>query len=145
MFLTGDNVLTYDASSPKHIKKALKALKAQEAQDAGVIQNIMSSPAGRTWMHNLLAECHVFGSSFNLHAGQMSFNEGERNVGLKLFLAVVKHCPDPYIQMMREANDRSSSNDEQPRGPSEGNGRDSSGADPDAYVDSDYNPIDASS
>lgn len=99
----------YNASDTKHIRRQVKAAKASAERDRGVLQSIMYTTAGRAWMHDLLERCHVFHSSFSDRPGQMAFSEGERNIGLGLFLGVIQLCPDQYLQMMGEAYARSTS------------------------------------
>lgn len=83
----------------------MKAAKARQAEDDAVIQSLMSSVAGRQWMHDMLQSCHVFGSSFTGEAMGTAFREGERNIGLILLTAIMRAHPDAYVQMMKEQND----------------------------------------
>jgi hypothetical protein len=62
----------------------------------------MGSQAGRGWMFELLAGCHVYETSFSTNALSMAYHEGERNVGLKLVAALAVACPERYLEMMRE-------------------------------------------
>jgi hypothetical protein len=98
-----------NASDTKHIRRQVKLAKAIDERNAGVITRIMSDPSGRGWMYDLLESCHVFSSSFSTNSGAMAFAEGERNIGLQLFLGVVQHSQEQYLQMMREAYARRSS------------------------------------
>lgn len=106
----------YNASDTKHIRRQVKAAKASAERDRGVLQSIMYNTAGRTWMHDLLERCHVFHSSYSDKPLAMAYSEGERNIGLQLFLGIVQLCPDQYLQMMGEAYARST-NDNGQRGP----------------------------
>jgi hypothetical protein len=120
-------VSDYNASDTKAIRRAAKAAKLAEAQRREVVFSLMSSPAGRNYVHDLLLRCHVFTSSFTSDAICMAFNEGERNIGLQLLTDVMQFAPDQYVQMMREENDRRiaadsghSGNNEDDRGPDSG-------------------------
>jgi len=66
----------------------------------------MSTIAGRQFMLAKLEACHIFSTSFSIDALQMAFNEGERNRGLDLLNDIMRHCPDQYVLMMRENNER---------------------------------------
>ena len=87
-------------------KREAKAARARQAQDDTVVQSLMSSEAGRGWVRNLLDACGIFRSTFTGEALQSAFNEGQRNVGLRILADVMRACPDAYIQMMREQNGR---------------------------------------
>ena len=128
----------YNASDTRAIRKAAKAAKQAEAERRVVIFGLMSNPAGRAFMHDRLTRCHIFESSFSTDALGMAFAEGERNVGLQDLVDVMAFAPDQYIQMMREANDRSSSN--RPSRPQPDPGRDPSEPDGIGSVVSDYDP-----
>lgn len=96
----------YDASNRRHVADAAKQAKAAEAERLNIVRGIMSLRAGRAYIHDELAACHVFATSFTTDALQMAFSEGERNRGLRLLNDVMAACPDEYIDMMREANER---------------------------------------
>ena|SRR5215472_9505159 len=104
-----------DASDPKQVRQAQKEARIRERLRQDVIRNLMSGIAGRSFIYDLLNGCHVFGTSFALNGLQMAFNEGERNVGLKLLNDIMQAAPDSYPLMMREANERHTSS-EQSRG-----------------------------
>lgn len=141
-----------DASDPKQVRKAAKAAKIAERQRQDTIRNLMSTIAGRAFVHDILSSCHTFVTSFALNALQMAFNEGERNQGLRLLGDIMQVCPDYYVLMMREANERPTDDDNRGRsgsdtggfgestGGEDGNGgtqtkRDPNAADPLGYYD----------
>jgi hypothetical protein len=64
----------------------------------------MSDPAGRRWMRDFLAACHVWDSSYATNSIRMAFLEGERNQGLKLQAEIVEANPDMFLQMLKETN-----------------------------------------
>ena len=136
----------YNASDTRAIRRATKAAKQAEAERRGVVFSIMASPAGRSWMHDRLVRCHVFTSSFSNQSLAMAFAEGERNIGLQDLNDIMQFAPDQYIQMMREANDRSIAANSGPvRDQQNGRRGDSSGSSDDdqpGTVLSDYDPAD---
>ena len=136
----------YNASDTKQIRKARAQAKIAETERQGVIFNLMSSPAGRNYVHDTLTRCHIFASSFNPSQLGMAFNEGERNIGLQLLNDVMAFAPDQYVQMMREANDRRIADDNSQSRGRGANGRgDDSRPIPDesaGTVASDYDPGD---
>lgn len=79
-----------------------RAKKAQLEQDAA-ISALMQHPQTRSWMYQLLSWCGMYQSSFDRSALSMAFNEGARNVGLRVTSEIMRVCPDSYVQMIREA------------------------------------------
>jgi hypothetical protein len=85
-------------------RREAKAAKARQAQDDSVVQVLMGSVAGRAWAHDVLEDCGVFRTTFTGEALQSAFNEGKRNVGLRLLSSIMQACPQAYVQMMGEQN-----------------------------------------
>ena len=81
-------------------KARLAALR--EAED---FKWLMSSKRGRRITNAILQKAGVYRSSFNPNALQMSWNEGNRNVGLMLLAAITEVAPDRYAEMLKEARD----------------------------------------
>ena len=117
----------YNAGDRKHIRQQEKASKQAEASAGEVIRSLMSTITGRAWMYGRLESAHIFSASFSTDPHLTAFREGERNQGLMLLNDIMRHCPDAYILMTREANDRYSAS-ERTRSP-DGDGRDSEPSD----------------
>lgn len=96
----------YDASSRKDVRRAEKLSRQHEVARIEYLQAAMSMPQGRAWFHDLLVFCHIFDDPFTGNSLHEAYRKGERNVGLRLFADIIAHCPDEYIQMMKEANAR---------------------------------------
>ena len=65
---------------------------------------VMNTPAGRRFVWGLLADTHMFHSSYRF-GGPVEdavFREGERNIGLQLFARLQTVCPDLYARMVGE-------------------------------------------
>ena len=101
----------YDAGNKKDVRRLEKQAKLHDQQRKEIVVGIMSVAPGRQWVCDLLEHCHVFSTSFSDHSGRMAFMEGQREVGLRLLLDIMGACPDQYVQMMRERNDRSATDD----------------------------------
>lgn len=95
-----------DASNRKDVRAAEKAAKVTQAEQDYTLTNIMSTTAGRKWFHDLIASCRVFADPFSGDALVEAHSKGERNVGLRLFMDIMRACPDSYLLMMREENAR---------------------------------------
>lgn len=96
----------YNAANRKDIRRAEKSAALVEARRKHVISSLMQHIDGRAYVHERLAAAHVFSSSFTGDALTSAFAEGERNQGLQLLNDVISSCPDLYVLMMKEANER---------------------------------------
>jgi hypothetical protein len=129
--------MAYDAGNRRDVKTAEKAAKVADQQRKEIVNGIMSVEPGRRWMCELLEICHIFATSFSDVDLRMAFMEGQREIGLRLLMDIMASCPDEYVQMMRERNERQSAIDARHsrRGP-DADGR-YSDADPDDGSESD--------
>ena len=129
--------MPYDASNRRDVKALERQAKLADQQRKEIVNGIMSVEAGRRWMCDLLESCHIFATSFSDVGLRMAFMEGQREVGIRLLTDIMSACPDQYVTMMRERNERQSSIDSrhQRRDPN-ADGRDSD-ADPDYRSGSD--------
>lgn len=66
------------------------------------LTRVMSDPAGREYLYDLLASLHIYSTSFSTDPLIMAFNEGQRNVGIRLTADLVEAAPDMYLQMLKE-------------------------------------------
>ena len=90
------------------ITERAKASLIEDAKHAARVYEddikwLMGSKRGRRIVNRLLQDAGVFRISFSTNALQMSFNEGNRNSGLKLLAAISEYCPNRYIEMTEEA------------------------------------------
>lgn len=121
--------MTYSAAERKDIRRAEKAAKLADTQRLEIITNLMSAAPGRAWVCDLLEACHIFTTTYTGDALSGAFSEGERNVGLRLLADIMSACPQRYLEMMRERNDRHLAADSgHRRGNSDADGGDSSAA-----------------
>ena len=129
--------MPYDAGNRKDVRAAEKTAKLVEQQRREIISGIMSVAPGRSWMCDLLEHCHIFHTSYNDLPHRMAFMEGQREVGIRLLTDIMGACPDQYVLMMRERNERDSSYDarrsrkdtdgrDRESNPDDGSGRDDS-------------------
>jgi hypothetical protein len=87
--------------------------RAARQTEIGDLKWLMSSPRGRRIVWRLLDLAGPFRMSFNTNAMQMAFNEGNRNLGLRLFNEVMTLCPELYPVMVKEQqNDRDGNGDQ---------------------------------
>jgi len=125
---------SYNAAERAHVRKAEKAQADAEVARKEIITGLMSTPPGRAWVLYLLEAAHIFTTSFDRDPTAMAFAEGERNQGLILLNEVLQHCPDSYILMLRERNERHLAS-ERTRRPNSNGGDQGPVTDPDADLD----------
>lgn len=78
--------------------------REQEREDLG---RVMDTKWGRRFIWRQLEKAGVFRSSFAGEATHAtSFNEGQRNAGLKLFADLIEWCPGLYAKMQAENVER---------------------------------------
>jgi hypothetical protein len=126
----------YDAGNKKDVRRLEKQAKLEEQQRREIVAGIMSVAPGRGWMCQLLEHCHIFATSYADSSNRMAFMEGQREVGLNLLGDIMASCPDHYITMMRERNERSTISDVRNR-------KDTYGRDPGQGSDDDTSGDDA--
>src|SRR5882762_7038166 len=98
--------MNFDASSRRAIRERQKKAKELERANEHIFEALMAEYNGREWMHNRFLRNHIFSTPFTPDPIQTAFNCGIQNDALQEFLLVVRLCPDEYLQMMREANER---------------------------------------
>lgn len=70
---------------------------------------LMGSRRGRRIAWRILDRTGIYRSSFTGNS-ETYFREGMRNVGLMLMAQIHEVCPESYTLMMKEQNERNSSN-----------------------------------
>ncbi len=84
-------------------------LKQQQADDLRVEEQItillMSSAQGRRWVWIRLTEAGIFRTHFDYIDShpRMSYADGLRNAGLRLYAAVQKYALPEFVRMMEES------------------------------------------
>src|ERR1700689_503750 len=96
----------YNAAERDDVKAASKVARQEQIEDEDIYRQIISTPQGRKWMHKRLGNCCVFQPTFTGEALQSAYLEGQRNIGLLFLNEIARLCPDLFIHMLREANDR---------------------------------------
>jgi hypothetical protein len=88
----------YDASNPEDIEDA----KQMTDDDAASLRYVMASPLGRKFLYGLIhGVCHMHGNMFTGNSGTF-FNEGARQVGVRLMQDVIALDRNMYLTMLKE-------------------------------------------
>ena len=94
---------------------ALQQLQAEAAAAQAAIDRqteigdfkwLMTQKRARRYVWRQLEQAGVFQTSFTSDALQMAFNEGQRNLGLRILGFIHEHAPESYLEMLTEQNDR---------------------------------------
>jgi hypothetical protein len=98
-----DDYDPFNSEEREELDAARKDRARLEAiNEGGDLKWLMQNKRGRRVMWRLLASTRLYQSSFNNSGSVMAFNEGQRNVGLKLLAALNTHCPELYVLMQTE-------------------------------------------
>ena len=93
------------SSDPRQVRERTARVKDRDKQDAEDLKAVLSTAQGRRFMRGLLADCGEHRSSFHTNAIQMSFNEGIRNVGLKLKARIIQCAPESLLDVLQSGPD----------------------------------------
>lgn len=93
--------LVKNAADKEQVKKAGSKAERIREQELNDIRFLLSREQGRRFLWRYLEICGVYRSSFTGNS-QTFFNEGERNVGLKLLDDIMEAAPDAYLVMLKE-------------------------------------------
>jgi hypothetical protein len=88
-------------SDPVAHEKAVEAAKLRRDQQLNDIKAILSTAAGVRFFRRMMADAHVFHTSFTGNSATY-FKEGERNLALRYFKDMVEAAPDKIVTLMKE-------------------------------------------
>lgn len=81
-----------------------RSAREQELQDFSML---LATRPGRRFVWRLLSLTGVFRTSFDNSGSVTAFNEGQRNIGLRLLADVNEAGPEHYVVMLRESKEAS--------------------------------------
>jgi len=106
MAISNEDRLMFDSTNRRAIREREKKSKLLERSNEHIFIALMGEYNGREWMHTRFLRNHIFSTPFTTDPVQTAFNCGIQNDALQEFLLVVRLCPDEYLMMMREADER---------------------------------------
>lgn len=90
-------------------KPTPEELEAQEVQEEierkqqlDDLKWLMGHAEGKRIAARVISQTHVYHLSFNTSGTQMSFNEGERNIGLWFVTELSTAAPDKFVQLFKD-------------------------------------------
>lgn len=100
----GEKPEPYDAGDEGKVAAKTQESRAREARRMRGLGKVLADADSRYWLWDLLSFCGISRSSFTGNSTTF-FNEGQRNVGLKVQGEIVKSFPEQYVSMMKEQSD----------------------------------------
>lgn len=94
---------TENMADKDNVKKAERREKDDRAQELDDLKFVLSTKQGRRAVWRILCECGLFRAGFVQSGSQVYFNEGMRNVGMKLIDDVHQADISAYATMQKEA------------------------------------------
>lgn len=92
---------------PSETDQRREALEAESRRrrerELGDIRKLLAIPEGRRFLWRLLGDAKVFAASYAGEAPATFFNEGKRDIGIKVLQEILAAKPDAFSQMQREA------------------------------------------
>lgn len=88
-----DKKQPYNAANPKHVADQREKAKLKRDQHLSDLKKILRTPEGVRVFSKILEDGKVFSSSFTGNSTTF-FNEGMRNLALKIFADVCEAAPD---------------------------------------------------
>lgn len=77
---------------------------SKEIDDA--LRVVLASKEGRKYIYELIDFCGLHRGGFVSNGSQTFFNEGQRNVALKIFGDVGRVDPNAYLKMIEETKNK---------------------------------------
>lgn len=90
------------------VKKRDTRIEYAERKRVESFAAVMGTPEGRLFMDWLLGECGLMRISYSSKFPNETtfFNEGMRNIGIKIFSVIDQHFPKEWLAMREEAKKR---------------------------------------
>lgn len=90
-----------NAAEPQQVAELdSKAKRASKVADDD-LSAIMSEQTGRRFIYRVFEMAGIFRLSYTGNS-ETFFNEGARNIGLRLLAEIQRVCPDSFILMLKE-------------------------------------------
>lgn len=99
-----EKAIVKNAADPEQVKKAKQKVESLNDKRLNDVREVLNTRRGRRFMWELLDFCGIFRTSLaNEH--QIFYNEGQRNVGLKLLADINEAAPQAYAVMLAESKE----------------------------------------
>lgn len=93
----------YETDTERGRRELEAASRRKRERELGDMRKLLSIPEGRRFLWRLLSDAKVFAASYAGEAPSTFFNEGKRDIGIKVLQEILAAKPDAFSQMQREA------------------------------------------
>lgn len=94
---------THDASDPEAVAKLQREQVKREKDEREALGILLSHPAGRNWIWEILGSCSMFGTTTVFGASDASaYNEGRRSVALQMWASLERADSEALIRLLKE-------------------------------------------
>lgn len=98
--------LVGNAADPEQVKWAGEREQSNRQREINDVAYVLSTRQGRRFIWRLLCDAGIYRSSFHTNGSMVYFNEGRRDVGLKLLAEVSEADPmAPHMMAMEAKQD----------------------------------------
>lgn len=97
--------LVRNAADKRQVKEGKQREKVRETLDRDALSWMLGHRLGRRLYWNLMGDTGVFSTSYTGDNNRTNFNEGKRQIGLKMLSNLNAVKPEAYLQMVREAEE----------------------------------------
>lgn len=95
--------LVANAADPEQVKQATKKELRHRAQELEDLRAMLTLPAGRRYLWELLTRCKVYESVFTITPERIYYNAGQQDIGHAVLADIAEAQPEALLQMMQEA------------------------------------------
>lgn len=92
-----------NAADEQQLADSKKRNKAGRDQELDDLRTVLGTPQGRRFYWRTLGECGIYRTSYTGSSNSTCFNEGKREIGLRLMADLMEAAPEKYILMQQEA------------------------------------------
>ncbi len=96
---------SYDAGDEGQVEKRKTKFQIKKEQDKEDLKRILDSAGGRRFLWKILSECRIYDISFTGDEWT-AFNEGKRQIGLRLIEDIFNADSKAYLEMHLEGRFR---------------------------------------
>lgn len=90
-----------NAADEQQVKEAARTGKRNRERDLDDLRAVLDTQPGLRLMWRILKEAGVFMTSFTGEAPSTFFNEGRREIGLRILADIIDVRPDAYLNMVK--------------------------------------------
>lgn len=97
--------LVKNAADVRQVKESKQKEKIRSMQDKDALNWMLGHRLGRRLYWKWMGQTGVFETSYTGDNNRTNFNEGKRQIGLKMLSELNAVKPEAYLQMVREAEE----------------------------------------